>query len=56
MPLKNFDGQRIINYREVKSISKYRLFEKRGFRVSKNANLNPSEKVILSKKTKLYLP
>ncbi len=54
--LSNFDGKRFLNLKKAKKISKNILYEKRGFRISKNADLTYREKQVLEKKSKLYIP
>lgn len=54
--LSNFDGKRFLNLKKAKKISKNILYEKPGFRISKNADLTYREKQELEKKSKLYIP
>lgn len=54
--LSNIDGKRFLNLKKTKKISKNILYEKRGFRISKNADLIYREKQELEKKSKLYIP
>ena len=55
MTLQNFDNQRLLNMNQYKEISKYRLFEKRGFPITNNGYLTPKEKVLLQKKSDMYI-
>lgn len=56
LSLQNFDNDRQVDFKKSKLLSKYRLFEKRGFRITNNAYLTPKEKVLLQKKANKYLP
>lgn len=55
MSLSNFDEQRAISMNSAKEISKNTLYEKRGFRIVKNASLTLKEKTRLQKKVEKYL-
>ena len=55
MSLSKFDGTRALHITNVREISKGYLFEKRGFRIAKNATLTSNEKLRLLKKVDKYL-
>ena len=55
MSLSNFDGQRALSMNNAAIVRKNQLYEKRGFKILKNAYLSPKEKNRLQTKVVKYL-